>query len=207
MRGAGVFDDHHCASPGQSGGEGDRTRGDAGVAVLIEVEDVPGLHGSGLEDLVDGRLGQQQPLGDAVADRLELLVRVGLLEEPVVDRRGLGDQPVAELVGQGEVLPAAVGRGRIEDHPVLEEGDAVAGPAITASLREVRGLLDLQVKSAAEHRDRVGGESGANLRREDREGGLDALLDRSHWPWFASRARTSSSTDASICSLSGSSPR
>jgi hypothetical protein len=69
-----------------------------------------------------------------------------------------------QFVAQGEVLAAAVGSGGVEDHPVAEERDAVACPTITAQVGEVVGSLDPQADLVAEHRDRIGGEAGAQRR-------------------------------------------
>ena len=129
--GAGVaVDDGDGSQAGQVLGESDRAHRPAGLGGVKEVDQVLRSDRSVGDDLCCRRLGQEQSLGDPVADGFEKAARLVLVGYPVIDvRRPLGE-PMPKFVGKSEVLTPTRWRGRIEDHPVLEERDAITRPTV-----------------------------------------------------------------------------
>jgi hypothetical protein len=115
--------------------------------------------------------GQQERGGEVVGDSFQLLLGVGALVGPVQQRLVALAVVVAGFVEQGEVLPAGVRRGLVDDAVVGGDGQPVAPAAKPAARAGISGL-NPQAELLDDRALGVGGE-----RRPDARGQLaDQLL-------------------------------
>jgi hypothetical protein len=79
---------------------------------------------------------EEKPAGDGITSFLGELGPVGVIGEPVpqVVLLVAVEEKMPELVGDGEVLPLGVGRGRVEDDVFVGERHAVAPSVVPSSL-------------------------------------------------------------------------
>jgi hypothetical protein len=128
----------------------------------MQADEVLSTERSGSDSRSRNILGDQQTLGDSIADCFKYGPRFFLIGDPVVHSGCFLDQPVAKFVRESEVLTLTRSCRRIQNNPVLEERYAVAGPAFRPKRREAFNGPDHQTQIGFHCRHGRTGEAGPN---------------------------------------------
>ena len=149
-------------------------------------------------------LGQQESGGDQVAELFKIAFWLVAISEPVECVVVFLGELVAQFVGQGEVLAAAVRGWRVQDDAVVEERDPVAPASRIPALGQLVLFPDTQPEPLGKRSFRVGGEGFAVCRRDLAQDALGVTFQRVHvipvpssWPLASMKSsRTASHSPA-----------